>query len=347
MFCNECFKSYLIEKVTGNGLTVVFQCPGFKCSTVLSDDEVMKELDTAHLDKYLQIITNQYVQCKRSIRWCPGKNCTNALEVFELINQPGLRCVCGEFLCFSCGRFGHDLISCELVKKFETLKSSDYATANWIAENCKECPKCKAEINKNGGCNHMTCLKCKHEFCWVCFENWNTHNYMPCKGAKLDPKKNGTKASSRRLVTCVSKFENMLDSIHKDEIKYKKYIQKQERKVAEEEEDMFYYRVDFIKQATDLILKCRQLLCDSYILEFFMENPNNMHWISFEMSQRDLMHRTEALSSILEHEINVENMHEMRQKLHTNVRCCNSLYNAVYEKAKEGFQYDLWKMSAE
>ena len=30
------------------------------------------------------------------------------------------------------------------------------------------CPKCGAYINKNGGCKHMKCYKCQHEFCWLC-----------------------------------------------------------------------------------------------------------------------------------------------------------------------------------
>lgn len=190
----------------------------------------------------------------------------------------------------------------------------------------------------------MTCGKCTHEFCWICYANWNTHNYLPCSGFKIDPKSN-TKVSSRRLVSCVSKYENMIDSIQKDEKNYKKYIAVQEKLAAEE--TAIWYKVDFIIEATDLILKCRQLLCDSYILEFFMENPNNMHWVSFEMSQRELSQHTENLSSMMEHDINAENMHEMKQKLHTHVVCCKSLFNAVYEKATEGFQYDLWKDTTE
>ena len=30
------------------------------------------------------------------------------------------------------------------------------------------CPKCSVYIEKNGGCRHMTCTRCVHEFCWYC-----------------------------------------------------------------------------------------------------------------------------------------------------------------------------------
>lgn len=30
------------------------------------------------------------------------------------------------------------------------------------------CPRCGIYISKDGGCNHMYCQKCRHEFCWHC-----------------------------------------------------------------------------------------------------------------------------------------------------------------------------------
>jgi hypothetical protein len=32
----------------------------------------------------------------------------------------------------------------------------------------KPCPKCGVNIEKQGGCDHMTCRKCHHNFCWQC-----------------------------------------------------------------------------------------------------------------------------------------------------------------------------------
>jgi ariadne-1 len=48
-------------------------------------------------------------------------------------------------------------------------------TANWILANTKPCPKCSSRIEKNQGCNHMTCQKCKYEFCWICMGDWTVH----------------------------------------------------------------------------------------------------------------------------------------------------------------------------
>ena len=70
-----------------------------------------------------------------------------------------INCECGETLCSKCGNQWHSPVKCELIKKWKIKCSDDSETMNWLNANTKECPKCKAAIEKNGGCNHMTCSK--------------------------------------------------------------------------------------------------------------------------------------------------------------------------------------------
>lgn len=53
----------------------------------------------------------------------------------------------------------------------------------------QDCPKCQICIEKNGGCNHMQCGACRHDFCWVCLGDWKTHGseYYECSRYKEDP----------------------------------------------------------------------------------------------------------------------------------------------------------------
>jgi len=37
----------------------------------------------------------------------------------------------------------------------------------------KKCPKCSISIEKNGGCLHMVCNACKHQFCWECMGDYS------------------------------------------------------------------------------------------------------------------------------------------------------------------------------
>jgi hypothetical protein len=86
----------------------------------------------------------------------------------------------------------------------EKADYSDVAQKLWLKTNTRPCPKvrelkyglldhstssphtsrffsilqCKAAIEKNEGCNHMVCSnpRCKHEFCWICRNDWSLHN---------------------------------------------------------------------------------------------------------------------------------------------------------------------------
>jgi ankyrin repeat/IBR domain-containing protein 1 len=53
--------------------------------------------------------------------------------------------------------------------------AAEAADALWLIQNTKRCPKCNCNIEKNDGCNHMTCRKCGHGFCWMCMEEWTKH----------------------------------------------------------------------------------------------------------------------------------------------------------------------------
>ncbi|TNM88187.1 hypothetical protein fugu_006408 [Takifugu bimaculatus] len=60
-----------------------------------------------------------------------------------------------------------------------TLKLEGFLSEGWVAVNTKYCPYCFSRIEKNGGCNVMTCSRCFRNFCWVCLtkltERTNNH----------------------------------------------------------------------------------------------------------------------------------------------------------------------------
>ena len=96
--------------------------------------------------------------------------------------------------CFKCGEEPHWPVSCEDLELWKTKIKEEIGTVNdeidtsdnnddiaqklWIRANTRPCPKCKAPIQKDDGCNHMTCTNraCRHEFCWICRQDWKLHN---------------------------------------------------------------------------------------------------------------------------------------------------------------------------
>jgi hypothetical protein len=51
---------------------------------------------------------------------------------------------------------------------------SDIATRQLIATTTRSCPGCKRYIEKNGGCDHITCEYLLCESTGVMHEDWNT-----------------------------------------------------------------------------------------------------------------------------------------------------------------------------
>jgi hypothetical protein len=126
-----------------------------------------------------------YIDDKDNLKWCPAPNCEFAVSCkAKNLEQivPTVVCHCGHRFCFGCSLKDHQPAICRIVKLWLKKCADDSETGNWISANTKECPKCSSTIEKNGGCNHMSCRKCGHEFCWVCMGPWSEHGtqYYNC-----------------------------------------------------------------------------------------------------------------------------------------------------------------------
>ncbi|XRB17564.1 RING-type domain-containing protein [Pseudoscourfieldia marina] len=53
------------------------------------------------------------------------------------------------------------------------------ARRDYVAEHCLDCPKCFRQIEKTGGCDHMTCYHpgCRFHFCWRCMGEWKDYRH--------------------------------------------------------------------------------------------------------------------------------------------------------------------------
>lgn len=48
----------------------------------------------------------------------------------------------------------------------------------------KQCPNCKFWVEKNQGCDHMTC-RCKYQFCYVCGGQYGKCQCVGGEGAQI------------------------------------------------------------------------------------------------------------------------------------------------------------------
>merc|ERR1712048_754982 len=147
----------------------------------------------------------------RDFKFCPNSKCGAGFQIYEGCASMTLSCPeCDTSFCKECGQEPHEHIGdcltylkhehkqrwlCILINEDndkelqdkitneEEQKKADEKEAEIEKEigrlfeqkNCQQCPHCLVWIEKNGGCDHMTCRHCCGEFCWTCQAEWSTH----------------------------------------------------------------------------------------------------------------------------------------------------------------------------
>jgi len=201
-YCSSCYSKYLRHKVEDEGHECInARCPFTKCHVTVSKSLAYSLLPPGKFrTKYEQAanIGRSFVDDNQSIKWCPGKDCGYALRAWGGKNS--VICECKHRFCFRCLQDDHQPCSCDQLKQWTIKCKDDSETYNWLVANTKACPKCSTSIEKNGGCNHMTCKNgaCKYEFCWVCMGPWKEHagSYYACN--KFDPEKEKESESGQK-----------------------------------------------------------------------------------------------------------------------------------------------------
>lgn len=76
----------------------------------------------------------------------------------------------------------------------------------------KQCPKCHANIQKNGGCNFMSCPTCRQSFCWECLKPLTVHihvcSFVYSAGNTSRKQQDKSKESLKRYLFYFDRFNN-------------------------------------------------------------------------------------------------------------------------------------------
>ncbi|OHF04500.1 IBR domain-containing protein [Colletotrichum orchidophilum] len=312
-YCHDCYRHYLTQKIREEGEAARIQCPAEGCGRII-DSKSLDLLVASDLNsRYHELLNRTYVEDKETLKWCPAPDCPNAVECAIKKKDldrivPTVACGCGHRFCFGCILTDHQPAPCELVKRWLKKCADDSETANWISANTKECPKCNSTIEKNGGCNHMTCRKCKHEFCWMCMGLWSEHGTSWYNCNRFE-EKSGTDARDAQAKSRIS-LERYLHyynryANHEQSAKLDKDIyHKTEKKMVQLQtaSGMSWIEVQYLNQASQTLQTCRQTLKWTYAFAFYLAR-NNLTEI-FEDNQKDLEMAVEALSEMFEKPVN-------------------------------------------
>lgn len=168
-FCKECFKE--IMHVWVDSPQTKLYCPMYNIQ--LDHLSYIWLIDPSYKAKYKQKIllmrfySRMRIMCRiKNGMWFPPLLYTIG-DCFSMEMPPasfvfGFMFLCHVFICCVQHACIHGDLDCDVF---------DFSVNFLFKKSKKTCPHCCAYIEKNGGCNHITCV-CGHEFCWCCRWPW-------------------------------------------------------------------------------------------------------------------------------------------------------------------------------
>ncbi|KXS19377.1 hypothetical protein M427DRAFT_52815 [Gonapodya prolifera JEL478] len=358
-FCVGCYGHYVETKIKDEGESRRIQCMQRGCGVIVDEKTVEQCVGKDVLAKYKDLLLRTFVDDSDFYRWCPAPNCQFAVECHVTPARlarvvPTVTCQCGTTFCFGCGATGdHKPCTCWLVKKWLKKCADDSETSNWISANTKECTKCGSTIEKNGGCNHMTCRRCKHEFCWVCAGPWSEHGTQWYNCNRFDEKEaveaRDHQAKSRAALQRYLHYYNRYAN-HEQSAKLSQELHsKTEKKMSEVQANstLSWIEVQFLRKAVDVVVDCRTTLKWTYAFAYYLARDNQT--ALFEDNQRDLEMAVEQLSELLERPLEPEadKIAELKRVVQDKSVYCSSRREVVLEDTAKGLLEDRWKYNTD
>lgn len=171
IFCKECFSSAINLALKEKNL-VKIRCPHYRCfNNQLPSADIQNFLTQEQKANLNELQTQDWFAKQSHTKHCQTPDC-NFVFINESKCQSNITCEqCHKTYCAQCLINHPEYMSCQAAKeKYST--ADDKANQSWKNQHSKQCPNCHTNIEKNSGCDHITCTKCRHEFCWKCMEKY-------------------------------------------------------------------------------------------------------------------------------------------------------------------------------
>lgn len=355
-FCNTCWTQHFFVKVN-EGQSKRIRCMAHKCNSICDEAVVRTLLGRKHPDmaeKYERFLLESYIEDNKRVKWCPSTpHCGNAIRVGGDDDLCEVECSCGEQFCFKCLSEAHSPCSCLMWELWEKKCRDESETVNWITVHTKSCPKCHKPVEKNGGCNLVSCI-CGQAFCWLCGgATGRDHTWSSIAGHSCGRYKEQEKSAERakrdlyRYMHYHNRYKAHTDSF-KLESKLKDIIQgkisiTEEKHSGRKKTELNDY--SWVNNGLLRLFRSRRVLSYSYAFAFYMfgdelfkeqmsEAEREMKQNLFEDQQQQLEANVEKLSKILEEPFDTfkyAKLMEIRMQIITLSALIDDLCKKMYE----------------
>ncbi|XP_043807374.1 probable E3 ubiquitin-protein ligase ARI1 isoform X3 [Manihot esculenta] len=323
-----------------------------KCNAICDEAVVRNLVSKKHPDlaeKFDRFLLESYIEDNKMVKWCPSTpHCGNAIRIEE-DECCEIECSCGLQFCFSCLSEVHSPCSCLMWELWSKKCQDESETVNWITVHTKPCPKCHKPVEKNGGCNLVSCI-CGQSFCWLCGgatgrdHTWSRISGHSCGRYKEDGENNLERAKRDlyRYMHYHIRYKAHTDSF-KLESKLKETIL--EKVSISEERESRIRDFSWVNNGLYRLFRSRRVLSYSYPFAFYMfgdelfkdemtieerELKQNL----FEDQQQQLESNVEKLSKFLEEPFDQytdEKVMEIRMQVINLSTITDNLCKKMYE----------------
>lgn len=116
----------------------------------------------------------------------------------------------------------------------------------------------------------MTCrnIGCRHEFCWNCFGDWNTHGGLECDKKQIP-------ISFNQHMHRIKRFRVAFDQQAMKQDMEKDFYEKIESNKSHE-------GISYFDTALKIVLQCRQTLKYSFVFCFYINTYCSLPSVTFE-----------------------------------------------------------------
>ncbi|KAL0222053.1 hypothetical protein RCL1_001907 [Eukaryota sp. TZLM3-RCL] len=312
--CADCYPGYLESQISSSNSIDIHCILMGQCPLVCDPDFIRSRLSAPSIDRYNQFLLDHFIYASTRFVHCVGKQCGNIIYLPDPTPLV-ITCKCGVSFCPKClHEEDHRPASCSDVRTWDDKGALDKHTSTWIKANTKPCPACAKKINKDGGCLHMTCSQCRHEFCWSCSGDWKSHrDAYNCSRFQESQQEQESRDEALRLLKrfnhCHDRFVNHFQGFEHEQ----KLHAKLDTKIAElysQQESIL--DVSFIYEALEVLLTCRHHLKWSYVMIY--SEPSDDSRFLFEFRQGKLEATVDKISEMLSKQ-QISNLLEQRGAL--------------------------------
>ena len=313
-FCGDCWSMYCQAAVKSGKDCVMTRCPLVGCPIIVPKSIFVKHLPTELSKEYTKHVCKSFTDENRAMKWCPAPGC-KYIALNESLARMDINCKCGKIFCFGCGEETHVPCTCKLMKQWSIKNSAESENITWIMANTKACPKCDKPIEKNQGCNHMTCVQCRNEFCWICMGPWSIHGektggYYKCNRFEGELKSNQSlkegEAKREKAKSELAKYSFYFERYNNHDkamkIAMKEYDQTDPKILELHTKKKFpFSELQFLKNAAESMISVRRVLKNSYVYGYYIDDQTEK--VLFENLQGRLEENCDHLHQLLEKDL--------------------------------------------